>query len=65
MKTVTAVTYARKEYVLSSFLYPLLWLIPLSQIALSDSGDVWRLDSSKSGYECRFCRVSGGITAHG
>lgn len=65
MSTVTAVTYARKEYVFFLLLYPLLWLFPSFLIALSDSGDIRRPDSPKSAIESRFCSISHGSIAHG
>lgn len=65
MSTVTAVTYARKEYVFFLLLYPLLWLFLSSQLALSDSGDNFQFESAKTSLACRFYSISHGRIAHG
>lgn len=65
MSTVTAVTYARKEYAFFLLLYPPPWLFPSSRIASSDSGDIGRSDSPKIAIESRFCRISNGSIARG
>lgn len=65
MSTVSAVTYARKEYVFFLLLYPLLWLFLSSQIALSDSADVWRAAPPNQPLKVVFVAFPAGGSSHG
>ena len=54
VRTVTAVTYARKIIVIPLFLYLSYWPLLSSKMALSDSGDVPTLKSEIQGPNVAF-----------